>query len=981
MGTLHTVSAPPPSPHVTGDRPPVASAYFAVTVDAAADLRAARDYRDLPRPERVARAQAEQLRFLDQFLDPGLRLALDLRIAADPGGGPPLSMALLGRVWDTSAAEATARAGELRQRVHAALPGYVVATPVEDAGAVARMLTPFPGAAVDSAVITRHELIGQPSRPDAGVSYYYSASPLHQSADDWSAVYTALAASPVPVILSVAVLPLPVPAPFAQTMRTLASYYGRLAADSEAAGGRYPGQPRLAPDPFAVHAEQAFLDYSGRFAQQAFALRIQVSAARQLPPGVVETIAEAISPGEPAGRFPGHQRTVVPGYDVRRPNSVAERRLAEYNLSVINFGMLTGQPEIWERPDPPDPQLALLSVLGDARDAARAFRFPVAADGVVPGFTVQAGPAGPALASQPGEAGLSDKAGRAAEAGQLTLAGPQTRAGAADSGHLDEPAGPVIRLGQVAGTSRDIALPVSSLTGPALIAGAAGSGTSTTARAILRQLWAGHQIPFLVIVPAGSAADGYRGLAAEPGFETLEVITVGDETARPLRFNPFEVPPGTGVGEHAANLLTCFQVSFGLSGALSSVYQDALALTYLRAGFLAVERPGGTPRAWPTVTNFLAAMTEVASDPGYPDAIQPGLADAVRRARQLVRGPAASALLTDQRGGAGRLLGHPVILELLLPGPGEEQTLLTALLLTAVTGHARAVRGASADLAHVTLVEEAQRLLARSPGGQPAGTGLSPDAAARERAAGAFAAALAENRRHGEGVMLVGRSPGQLVPEAVQHTGLKIMHRLPAEDDRRVLGDAMGLDDAQRTAAARLPGGQALVDGGQSTEAVRADIAAGPLPGPPRGAPPGPPPESSPAGPEAPAGAPAVTPPFAICGPCRAQCTYRGAALSLVNDPRTAASLMSAARALEAAGDTPAAGPAGLAEPEAGLAELRGLLYDTVGQFAALPQADPGRADAAFCLFLHVHASSAPPLRTEWPAVAARFLGLTTSEE
>ena len=99
MGTLHTITAPPPSLYVAGDRPPVANAYFAVAIEAAVDLLEAREYRDLPRPERLAKAQAEQQSFLNEFLDPGLGMALDLRVTADPGASTPVSVALLGRVW------------------------------------------------------------------------------------------------------------------------------------------------------------------------------------------------------------------------------------------------------------------------------------------------------------------------------------------------------------------------------------------------------------------------------------------------------------------------------------------------------------------------------------------------------------------------------------------------------------------------------------------------------------------------------------------------------------------------------------------------------------------------------------------------------------------------------------------------------------------------------------------------------------------
>jgi hypothetical protein len=915
MGTLHTITAPPPSLYVAGERPPVANAYFAVTIDAAVDLLEAREYRDLSRPERLAKAQAEQQGFLNEFLDPGLGLALDLRVTADPGASSPVSVSLLGRVWGGTVDGASARAESLRARVRAAVPRHLTASPVEDADAVARLLSPFAGASADSAVIARHELIAAPSRPDAGVSYYYSAVPFNLSGSDWSAVYSALAASQVPVVLSVAVLPMPVPPQFAQTLLTLANYYGRLAREGEQETGPYRGRARLAPDAFAVDAEKTFHDFSRRLSKKAFGLRIQVSAARQLPPGIVEAVADAVSPAQ-AGGFPEHQRAAA--CEVRRPASVAERRLAEYNLNVINLAMLTGRQEIWGRQDPPDPQLAMLGVLGDARDASCAFRFPIAVDGTVPG-----------LPGFPVRRGLFGEAA----AYQLT--------------------GQVIRLGRASGTSRDVAVPLRSLTRHALIAGSPGSGRTTTAIEILRQLWADHAIPFLVIEPVNSDADGYRKLAAEPGFEALEVITVGEEAGAPLRFNPFEVPAGMLVGEHVTNLLACFTVAFGLDGLLPSVYLDALNLTYLRSGFLSSERATGVDRAWPTVVGFLAAMTEVTEGLGYAGDVAARIdAASVRRARQLVRGMSGSAFLTDRPGGVGRLLDHPVILELRSLGGGDEQALMMAFLLNAVSEHCRSARGASADLAHVTLVEEAHRLLARPEGSQPA--------LAREGAAASFASALAENRKYGEGMIFTGQFPARLVADAVKNSNLKLMHRLSAEDDRRYLGEIMSMDEAQRLFAARLKTGEALLYSDELAEAAHVSIAETPRQAAAR---PDAPPDVVPA---------AAAPPFAACAPCRAQCDFRGAALSMVNDPVIVADITSAAAA---AGDQ--GQPGGITKDlGGGLAELRGRLYDTVGRFAALPAADPGRADAAFCLFLHVHATSVMRDQPAWPAAAARLLGI-----
>jgi hypothetical protein len=111
-------------------------------------------------------------------------------------------------------------------------------------------------------------------------------------------------------------------------------------------------------------------------------------------------------------------------------------------------------------------------------------------------------------------------------------------------------------------------------------------------------------------------------------------------------------------------------------------------------------------------------------------------------------------------------------------------------------------------------------------------------------------------------------------------------------------------------------------------------------------------------------------PPFAACDRCRAQCAYRGAALSMVNDPGIVNDITDAAGALARAGRTPA-------EQRAGLAGLRDTLYDAVGRFDVLPASEPGRGDAAFCLFLHVYASGPLRVLPAWPSVAARLLAIT----
>ena len=909
MAALLTTAAPPPGLQSGGERPLVHNAYFAITIDAAVDLLEAREYQGLPRTDRLAKALSEQQGFLNGFFDPALRAALDLRIVVEQRAATPITVGLIGRVWGADTSEVAAKADRLCTQLHASLPRHVTGTPVLDEAAIRALLMPFADGAVDSAMITRHELIGQPSRADAQVPYYFSAVPFSWTDSDWSAVYAALAACSSPLVVSAAVLPMQIPASFGQKLLGLATFYGRLAREDEQESGLYFGRQKLAPDAFAVDAERTFRDFSRRLSQKAFALRIQVAADGGLPAGIVEMIAAAISPPDPAGGSHLERERSASAYEVRRPANAEQRRLAERNLATLDFALLPGRPEIWARPDPPDPQLKLLSVIGDARDASCAFRLPVAVDGIVPGFRVRRGHFGHAEAFQV--------------------------------------AGPSIRIGQIAGSDRLVTLPVRSLTKHALLAGSTGSGKTTTAMEILRQLWLDHRVPFLVIEPVNSDADDYRRLAAEPGFEDLEVCTVGDEGGRPLRFNPFEVPRGVLVGEHMSNLLTCYKAAFGLWEPLPSIYQDALNLTYLRAGFLASERPSG-PRAWPTAVEFMRAMREVTADLGYAGEVRANIeAASIRRAQQLVRGVTASVFLTNRPNDIGGLLDHPVVLELKSLGSGDEQALMIALLLNAVTEHYQAVRGASADLVHVTLVEEAHRLLARSQGARAA-----EDAQAKEKAAEAFANTLAENRKYGEGVIIAEQLPTKLVQDAVKNTNLKIMHRLTAEDDRQYLGQTMGFDEPQMRFATRLQTGEALVYSDEFAEATHVAVT----------------PALRPSAPGAVTPVPVV--PFTACDRCRSQCAYRGAGLAMVRDPIVVSRIKDDVAALEVKG-------LAVQDIEGRWATLLGRLRAQVASFPSLPSAEPGLSNAAYCLFLHALAVRTMRFQPSWPAAVATRLGLT----
>jgi hypothetical protein len=94
-------------------------------------------------------------------------------------------------------------------------------------------------------------------------------------------------------------------------------------------------------------------------------------------------------------------------------------------------------------------------------------------------------------------------------------------------------------------------------------------------------------------------------------------------------------------------------------------------------------------------------------------------------------------------------------------------------------------------LRHLTVIEEAHRILLRVPHGS------MEQANSQGKVAEMFSNVISEIRAYGEGLMIVDQVPARLVPDAIKNTNLKIVHRLVADDDRQAMGSCMTLTSAQ----------------------------------------------------------------------------------------------------------------------------------------------------------------------------------------
>jgi uncharacterized protein DUF87 len=734
-----------------------------VVLDAAADLTETREYAELPERERYTKAVAAETAWLAGQWDTAGAGRFELRYLTEPDAGR-LRAALLGRVWAPVREDAVGAARALRSRL-ADLPRHVHAAPMADDNALARWLDPFVPHPAGIVEIRKRVRAARPNRPDAGVRYYLAVQPFSAAAPSWEPVWRAMIAHPAPVMLSVALAPFVVSRQVNDMLAELATRYGRLGTPGQMPDGIWSPAVPLAADAFAVDAARLFADAARRYSSRTFRVRVTVASPEPLGESLPELIASTISPPEQASdaavltaTFQGAAHIAVRP----EPDELAAARtgLSRLELNAWDAQYVRGLPEV------PPAGLRLLAELVDPREAGAALRLPLAVQGHMPGFPVR----------RPGMALEADY----------------------------RPSGPTVGLGRQLVADREagpMGIGVSALTRHALFVGTTGSGKTNSTLAFCEQLWRDRGVPFLVIEPVNSTLDDYRWLATRPGFEDMLVLTVGNEAVAPFRLNPFEVPPGVRVGSHIAGLLACFDAAFGLWDPLPAIYNRALRAAYSRRGIIQDTRSDGAPPGgWPTLGDFVAEMRRQTEALDYAGEVRSNIIAASRlRAETLAEGACATTLDCVRSYPISELLRRPVVLELAGVGDNEkEQTLLTALVLQTMTEFYKAGREGD-GLAHVTVIEEAHRLL-----GKPIVGGDVKEGNAQARAAQAFANTLAENRKYGEGLVIVEQVPGKLVEDAYKNTNLKLMHRLPAEDDRRLIGATMRFSPDQERYASTL---------------------------------------------------------------------------------------------------------------------------------------------------------------------------------
>jgi hypothetical protein len=383
----------------------------------------------------------------------------------------------------------------------------------------------------------------------------------------------------------------------------------------------------------------------------------------------------------------------------------------------------------------------------------------------------------------------------------------------------DEPA---IEIGEIlnqgAGTGNAYRVPLRELTAHALVVGITGGGKTHTIKHLIRQLQEQPDpVPLMVIEPAKRE---YRMLGSVlPKDRALRVFTLGeaDPDAAPFKINPFEIRPGVSVQTHIDLLKSVFLASFGLWNPMPQILERAIHEIYRDKGWDVVrgtndraadgKGKGVHPFAHPTLTDLFHKVGEIVPALGYDQEaeqrIRTGLETRINGLRIGAKGMMLDGSVSIP---IEHLLDGPTVLELEGIGDDDEKAFLMGLILVALYEYYRTKPAAKGGLRHVTIIEEAHRLLANAAG--PA----DPDAAnLRGKAVETFVSMLSEVRAYGEGFIVAEQIPNKLAPDVIKNTSLKIMHRIVSRDDREAMGSAMNLDARQLRRVVSLGRGDAVV--------------------------------------------------------------------------------------------------------------------------------------------------------------------------
>jgi len=365
----------------------------------------------------------------------------------------------------------------------------------------------------------------------------------------------------------------------------------------------------------------------------------------------------------------------------------------------------------------------------------------------------------------------------------------------------------------------EITLDKKELNKHTFITGVTGSGKTTTCHRILRAA----DIPYMVIEPAKSE---YRVLTSQD--KELLVFTLGNENIAPFRINPFEFFDGENISSRVDMIKANIEAAFDMEAAIPQIIEAALYKCYENYGWDIASSTNShfdDPFAdgvysFPTLSDLISQTEVVVKEQGFDERLQKDYTGSIKaRLQGLIQGAKGFMLDTPRSINFLKLIEQKVVLELEDIKNGAEKSLVMGFVLInlneAIKQKHNEYQVKGKKFKHITLIEEAHRLLSKAvPGDNPS----------KKLGVETFADMLAEVRKYGESLIIVDQIPDKLTPEVLKNTSTKIVHKLFANDDKQAIGNTMALDDEQKTFLSNLEVGRAIVSSQDFAKPIQVQV-------------------------------------------------------------------------------------------------------------------------------------------------------------
>lgn len=363
---------------------------------------------------------------------------------------------------------------------------------------------------------------------------------------------------------------------------------------------------------------------------------------------------------------------------------------------------------------------------------------------------------------------------------------------------------------------KPVSLPLKELSKHVFVTGVTGAGKTTTCMNLLLE----SQLPFMVIEPAKTEYRALYGCGVE-----IDYYTLGREDLTPFRLNPFElVSSRQNLASHISVLNATLAAVFPMEAAMPSIVEESIIEAYKAKGwdihstqnYLLDDPWQHGSDAWPTFSDMIAQLDKViGSKQMGRDFEEKYRGSLVARLTSLTLGVKGRMLNSRYSMDFDQLLDRRVVIEMEEIKDEKDKALLMGLIINRLAECMKQRHRQDATFQHLTLIEEAHRLLSRPEPG---------DAESKKMGVEMFANLLAEVRKYGEGLIIADQIPNKLISDVIKNTNTKIVHRLFAADDRKIIGDAIGLSEEQQAFLPLLKPGETIVYCGGWHGAVRVQI-------------------------------------------------------------------------------------------------------------------------------------------------------------